>query len=267
MCETDRPKLLIIVPTLDSLELLPRLVSSLQQQTWPYWRLIFIDGPSSPQHRAWLQQCCSAEHRCSWVAQDPHRSGIFGAMNQGFSQAAPEDWLLFWGSDDWAASPSVIASAISEIQAADQSLDLLVCRARYASAVTQHLARTACFHSSGLLGNFAYRRALWFGATPPHQATFFGPGARAKLGHYDPSFNLSADLNYFLQISRHPSLLVLCRDLEIVHISDGGVSGKQVRNRLAEVRRAYRSVYGLYWLFPYLARYVRRLISLMLSYA
>ena len=32
-----------------------------------------------------------------------------GAMNQGFVFARPEEWMLFWGSDDWAVSSTVLA--------------------------------------------------------------------------------------------------------------------------------------------------------------
>ncbi len=108
-----QPSLLIVVPTLDSHSLLPHLLTSLQDQTWPHWRLLFVDGPSGATHRRWLEQCCAAEPRCSWIGQDPSEPGIFGAMNQGFVASAdpaePIDWLLFWGSDDWAASPTVDA--------------------------------------------------------------------------------------------------------------------------------------------------------------
>lgn len=38
------PSLLVVVPTLNSHALLPRLLDSLQQQIWPHWRLLFIDG-------------------------------------------------------------------------------------------------------------------------------------------------------------------------------------------------------------------------------
>ena len=99
---------LIVVPTLDSFELLPRLVVSLQSQTFELWRLCFVDGPSCSEHRAWLVNCCEADPRCSWVPQDPDEVGIFGAMNQGFSMTLSTDFLLFWGSDDWAASPTVL---------------------------------------------------------------------------------------------------------------------------------------------------------------
>jgi glycosyltransferase involved in cell wall biosynthesis len=270
-----RLPLLIVVPTLNSHNLLPRLLTSLLQQRWPHWQLLFIDGPSCPEHRQWLQQCCAAEPRCRWSAQDPCKPGIFGAMNQGFAAAAdpssPADWLLFWGSDDWAASPTVLAEAMAALEAAETSgtqlrdgwPDLLVCSGRYANASQSSLGRIAAFQPPGHLARAAYRRALLFGSTPPHQATLFGPGARQLLSSYAPGFRLSADLDYFLQLSSYPGLRVQCLDLELVHMADGGVSGQQTQRRLGEVRRAYRRAFGWYWWFPFLMRYLRRAASLL----
>ncbi|MEA5475568.1 glycosyltransferase [Synechococcus sp. CCY9201] len=267
--------LLIVVPTLNSHPLLPRLLASLQQQTWPHWQLLFIDGPSGAQHRQWLQHCCAAEPRCRWVEQDPAEPGIFGAMNQGFAAAGPADWLLFWGSDDWAASPTVLAAAMAALPGLP---DLLVCSGRYVAADGQ-LSRPTAFHptafhpmafrplagshSQGRLDAAAYRRALWLGSTPPHQATLVGPGARRHLARYAPGFRLSADLDYFLQLSRHRDLQVQCLDLELVHMAAGGISGQQTQRRLQEVRHAYRRAFGGLWWFPFLARYARRLASLV----
>jgi len=255
--------LLIVVPTLNSHSFLPRLLCSLQAQSWPHWRLLFIDGPSCMEHRQWLEVCCAAEPRCRWLQQDPVGSGIFGAMNQGFAQASPSDWLLFWGSDDWAAGPYVFSEAIVAIEAASRSPDLLVCAGRYVQAATGALVRPTAFHSKGLLTAGAYRRALIFGASPPHQATFIGPGARRFLAFYANEFRLSADLDYFLQLSRCATLFVQCLDLELVHIDDAGISGQQTQRRLQEVRFAYRRSFGGVWWLPFLARYVRRLMSLL----
>jgi glycosyltransferase involved in cell wall biosynthesis len=263
------------VPTLNSHLLLPRLLASLQAQSWPHWRLLFIDGPSHPAHRRWLEQCCAAEPRCRWLAQDPAEPGIFGAMNQGFAAAAAADWLLFWGSDDWAASPTVLAEAMAPLAAAAGSgwPDLLVCRGRYSDGPTQALGRGTSFHAAALLNAAAYRRALLFGSTPPHQATLIGPGARRRLARYSPGFGLSADLDYFLQLSQpQPAtaaapaaapLRVQCLDLELVHMASGGISGRQTRRRLQEVRLAYRRAFGLLWFWPFLSRYLRRLASLI----
>lgn len=262
MNSTAEPSLLIVVPTLNSHTLLPRLVHSLQQQTWPHWQVLFIDGPSCSEHRRWLQQCCSSDSRCRWIEQDPAQPGIFGAMNQGFASAAFEDWLLFWGSDDWAASPQCLHEAMISIASAIRCPDLLVCKGRYADACNLRLGRTTRFQSSGLLDSFHFRLALLFGSTPPHQATLFGPGARSRLSHYSEDFRLAADLDYFLQLSRSSDLRVQCLDLELVHMADAGVSGQQTQRRLQEVCLAYRRSFSSGWWFAFVARYIRRLASL-----
>lgn len=255
--------LLIVVPTLNSHHQLPELLASLKAQSWPHWQLLFIDGPSSVEHRHWLQQCCIAEARCRWLPQDPLQSGIFGAMNQGFQQAAPADWLLFWGSDDWAASSMVLGEVVEFLQQAHPVPDLLVCRGRYADPHTRLLSRSTRFASPGLQGSSGFLHALLFGSTPPHQATLFGPGARARLNRYRDSFRLAADLDYFLQLSQQPGLRVQCLDLELVHMGAAGISGQQTQRRLQEVRRAYRLAFGWLWVFPFLIRYLRRLTSLL----
>lgn len=258
--------LLIVVPTLNSHGLLPRLLFSLQAQSWSHWRLLFIDGPSDQEHRQWLDQCCAAEPRCRWLTQDPAEPGIFGAMNQGFAEASFDDWLLFWGSDDWAAGHAVLAQVVACLKrAASQGTtpDLLVCRGRYVNASNGVLARSTIFQAAGVLSTAAFRRALWLGSTPPHQSALFGPGARRYLARYAPGYRLSADLDYFLQLSSYPGLRVQCLDLELVHMADGGVSGQQTRRRLQEVRCAYRRAFGWRWWFPFMARYIRRLASLV----
>jgi glycosyltransferase involved in cell wall biosynthesis len=254
---------LFVVPTLDSYEQLPCLINSLKQQTYQQWRVLFVDGPSSDAHRSWLDQCCRADERLSWVSQGIDGGGIFGAMNLGFSAALPSEWLLFWGSDDWAASPTVLAEAIAALAAlpAEAQPDLLVCRGRYVNTGT--LARHTVFHRAALLDVGAYRRALLLGSTPPHQATVFGFGARNHLARYAPGFRLSADLDYFLQLSRVTHLRVQCLDLELVHMATGGISGQQTHRRLQEVRRAYRRTFSWCWWIPFLARYIRRLCSLL----
>jgi len=228
--------------------------------------MLFIDGPSTLEHRLWLENCCVTEPRCQWIEQDPSKPGIFGAMNQGFSYAEPNDWLLFWGSDDCAATPTVLAEVAVALETASHNCmvpDLLVCRGRYAEATSGLLTRASVFQPAGVLDAAAYRRSLLLGFTPPHQATLFGPGSRRRLASYDPNFRLSADLNYFLQLSCHPDLRVQCLDLELVHMADGGVSGQQTKLRLQEVRHAYRRAFGWRWWFPFLMRYLRRIASLL----
>ena len=268
------PSLLIVVPTLDSHLLLPHLVESLQQQSWTSWRVQFIDGPSGVEHRQWLEHFCRVEPRCHWVQQAPSHPGIFGAMTQGFKMAQAEDWVLFWGSDDWAAAPDVLSQLMAVVPSQDPrqpSPDLVVCQGRYADSQGL-LGRRTAFGTLPVLGltdgaashdlnAVEYRRRLFLGATPPHQATLFGPGAIRRLQAYNEGLRLTADLDYFLRLSRMKLLRIRLLDLELVHMADSGVSGQQTRRRLQEVRCCYRCAFGWSWWVPFLTRYARRLVS------
>jgi glycosyltransferase involved in cell wall biosynthesis len=265
---SGRPQtgLTLIVPTLDSHHLLPRLVTSLQRQSWPHWRVLFIDGPSGPEHRAWLEALCHRDRRFGWQSQDPDMPGIFGAMNQGFREAPPDHWLLFWGSDDWAASPFVLEDAIAATRASTpggEPPDLLVCSGRYAAPGPDGAVRLG--RRTAFRGCRAYRLGLFLGSTPPHQATLIGPGARRRLNHYAEPFRLSADLDYFLRLSSCPGLRVHGLKLELVHMGEAGASGRQTRRRLQEVRLAYGRAFGWLWWIPFGLRYGRRLWSRMPS--
>ncbi|KEF42960.1 MAG: glycosyl transferase [Cyanobium sp. CACIAM 14] len=254
--------LTLIVPTLDSHHLLPRLVTSLQRQSWPHWRVLFIDGPSGSEHRAWLDALCHRDRRFAWQPQDPSLPGIFGAMNQGFRTAPPDHWLLFWGSDDWAAGATVLEDAIAATRPPDPGArppDLVVCTGRYVDAAADGTAQPG--RRTAFSGGRLYRLGLFLGSTPPHQATLIGPGARGRLDHYAEPFRLSGDLDYFLRLGATGGLRVRTLALELVHMSSAGASGQQTRRRLQEVRLAYRRAFGLLWWLPFGLRYVRRLWS------
>ena len=258
-------KFLIVVPTLNSYQLLPKFIQSLQSQTFRDWRCLFIDGPSSKEHRQWLNRCCQAGTRFEWSEQKPQHQKIFGAMNQGFEEARPEEWILFWGSDDWAASPTVLQTMAEAIptQGQDRQTDLVIAKGRYVNAQGQ-LSRRTAFSSKGAcidLDAASFRRKLFLGQTPPHQGTLFSPSVQRKLNQYDERYPLAADLDYFLRLSNKKALNIRCIDLELIHMSDGGVSGQHTKSRFNQVKTSYQQTFGSLWWVPFISRYIRRLAS------
>ncbi|WP_413295496.1 glycosyltransferase [Synechococcus sp. MIT S9452] len=258
-------KFLVVVPTLNSYKLLPKFTQSLQSQTFQDWRCLFIDGPSSKEHRQWLSNCCQADTRFEWSEQKPKHQKIFGAMNQGFEEARPEEWILFWGSDDWAASSTVLQRLAEAIPAQSQarSTDLVIAKGRYANAQGQ-LSRRTAFSAKRCCVNLnaaSFRRKLFLGQTPPHQGTLFSPCVQRKLNHYDERYPLAADLDYFLHLSNQKALNIRCIDLELIHMSDGGVSGQHTKSRFNQVKTSYQQTFGSLWWIPFISRYIRRLAS------
>lgn len=262
---------LIIVPTLNSYRLLPRLVQSLQQQTWTQWNVLFIDGNSKSDHIAWLDDLCQHDNRFTWITQSLEHKGIYGAMNQGFEIASYNDyWLLFWGSDDIAASPRVfeeIASMLDTPSSGEESPDLLVCTGVYfAEKTTNHIKTSKGIEitrKSRFIWRSSLRRSMFFGSTPPHQATLFGPRVQTTLNIYDTGLRLAADLDYFLKLSRYPGLKVQVAETEIVYMGDSGISAQDNNRRFFEVSIAYKRAYQHLWIFPFIFRYLQRALSIV----
>jgi glycosyltransferase involved in cell wall biosynthesis len=260
---SDTP-IVLVVPTLNSHHCLPDLVASLERQTWPHWQVLLIDGGSQDGTVGYLRHLCAEDPRFRWQGQEPRFKGIYGAMNQGMERVAAnpawsQAWVLFWGSDDWAASPQVlgtVANHLDQLAKAGRSPDLLVCRARYAKRNRQGqlvLGRRSTFR---LLGS--YRWSVFLGRIPPHQGTLFGPTVRRRLPSYAGGFDLSADLDYFLRLSCFADASVDVLPLDLVEMASTGVSGQRNQQRFREVKWAYQRRYGPLWWISYGLRYLKR---------
>ncbi len=257
-----RKSLLIVVPTLNSYLILPKLIDSIKNQHFENWELLFVDGNSSLEHRSWLINFCKLDSRFNYLVQPPHEKGIYGAMNVGFKYVKPYQWLLFWGSDDWAADSYAFNKAMDSIKNFNDSgcfPDLLICDARYFSNDMKS-KRISSFRSAS-----SFRRSLFLGKTPPHQGTFFGPKVREKISFFSDKYTLAADLDYFLKVSRYSNLIIKTIQLELVHMGTDGISGKQTFRRLKEVSSLYLQNFGFLWFIPFIFRYIRRFKTLFFS--
>ena len=62
-----KPKILIVVPTLNSYKILQKLIDSLHNQTYKEWRLIFVDGKSDKIHKEWLMNKCKNDKFLNYI--------------------------------------------------------------------------------------------------------------------------------------------------------------------------------------------------------
>ena len=107
--------LLIIVPTKNSFNTIEKLVNSLNQQTDQNWRVIFIDYKSNKKFRNYLKNLCQINSKFS-IKKQISNTGIYGAMNIGFDLVNKNEWMLFWGSDDYAFNNKSIENIRKEIR-------------------------------------------------------------------------------------------------------------------------------------------------------
>ena len=135
----------IIVPTLNTYLILPKLINSLKIQTWKDWNLLFVDGDSTKKHFDWIKTACLSDPRLNVIKQKENFKGIYGAMNQGFKTIKDNELVLFWGSDDWAIYPSAFEDIILKVNSYKNKYDLIICRGKYIDFKSQKIIRNAIF--------------------------------------------------------------------------------------------------------------------------
>ena len=265
-------KILIVIPTLNSYLLLKNLVNSIREQTFKSWRVLFIEGDSNQQHREWLEDFCSLNNKFTIKYQLKNYQGIFGAMNQGFCEAKQDEWLLFLGSDDSFINKNSLlnlSTRIEKLLKKYNDFDLAICKAIYFDFNSCKKGRDSSFlykdFNSFVIDAKEFRNKLMDGCSPPHQGTVFGPKSLLFLNEYDQNFRLSADLDYFLKLSRNKHLKVALIDFELVYMGCNGISGRNTLRRLREVIFAYFKEFKYLFWIPFFKRYIRKIKSLIKS--
>ena len=258
--------LVIIVPTLNSYKILGRLVNSLISQNHKKWRVIFVDGKSSEEHINYLKDLSLYDSRFNWITQENKYQGIYGAMNQGINYVKKNEWVIFWGSDDWAFDVNSFKNIISEIDRFEKFEPyFIVAKGRYIDLSNYKLKRKSEFINlqNKVLSPEKFRYKMFLGNTPPHQATIFSPKAIRDKIKYRTKFKIAADLDYFLKISRYRNICICLMNYEIVKIGMGGFSALSNKSRIKEVYKCYENTFGYFALVPFIFRYIKRALSLI----
>ena len=259
--------ILIAVPTKNSSKELPTLIESLNSQTLQNWKVLFIDGSSSLNEIIWLENFCKNNEKYNLVKEDKSAGGIYGAMNKAFEIIDDNDWLVFWGSDDFAFCINIIELICNQIKKDLRNgyyFDLIIYKGNYFCR-DQNLHKRVSFFSNKeeILNSTQYKTNLFFGSSLPHQGVIFSPKVRRRKLIYNINYKLAADLEYFLRLAKVKDLKVKTYKNKIVSIGENGVSSKKYFLRTYEVLILYLKFFRILFFVPFLFRYLRRIISLV----
>ena len=257
-------KLTIIIPTLNSYNIIGELIGSLKKQTNENWEVIFIDGNSNDKHKNYLKAICSNDKRF-YLFEESKVKGIYPAMSYGMKKVNPKNWILFMGSDDKLSDNYVLEKIIKELNINSQSkikFDVLFCKCRYIKG--KKLGRMSSFSiksNSKIYLSKEIKDVIFWGSCPPHQGTIIGPKGRKLNLSFSPEFSLAGDLDYLLCLTKQLNLKYKSLDLEISLLESDGISNKQTYKRISEVVKIYKKFYGFLFFVPLFLRYLRRIIS------
>ena len=249
--------ILIIVPTKNSTKYLGRLVKSLLEQEDPNWRVIFVDYNSEKFHKDYLKDICERDKRFE-IKKQISKTGIYGAQNIGFKSYKYNEWMLFWGADDYASNIKVISN-IRRTILENKLHDLIIFEGRFVDFKTgkekskDHFTK---FKTRSLQkGN--YKKLLFFGFRQTHQGTLINPRLNLKGLRYDEKLELAADLNFFIDCSNKKGLISKTVNTNIVDIGIGGISRKKHFQRFKEVIYIYWKSFNFLFFVPFILRYIK----------
>lgn len=257
-------KFQIIVPTKNSKKNIYTLITSLQKQTYKNWEVIFIDKSSNQKDIHLLKKICLEDNRFKYIKQNNKNKKIFGAMNQGLENTDKNTWILFWGSDDWAAEFNTLEKLNIKIKNLSYlNLDLIICKGKYYNFDKSFCKN--CYFTNNIINKKIsinkYKNLLFRGLTPPHQSTIMNSRIFSSFYKYDDEFLLAGDLDFFCKLTNKKFLSIYLLNSYIVSISCGGISSKNHLKRLIEVKKSYNKVFGKLYLIPFLLRYFLKVFN------
>ncbi len=258
-------KFQVIVPTQNSYKILNKLISSLQNQTYNNWSVIFVDGNSNKSHVRFLKELCLRDERFIYLKQNNKNKGIFGAMNQGLEVIDKSSWILFWGSDDWANGDDTFDLLNKYlIKLSHLNLDLVICKGKYLKLNGDFLKNTSF---ANLIANkninlSEYKKLLFCGLTPPHQTTLIHGSIFSKKYKYNDNYKIAGDLNFFCRLCSKKKISAFLLNLNIVSISFGGISSKNHVKRFNEVKKSYIMLFNKLYFIPFFLRYFLKIMKI-----
>ena len=189
-------------------------------------------------------------------------------MNYGMKFANKGEWVLFWGSDDFASSKNSLMEYVNVYNDSEKlhnlKPDLIVLAGMYFNLLNRKKTRATFFSFSKELRIFnsnEVKKKFFLGFSIPHQSVAFNPRSIMLLDNYDEEFKLAADLNCFLELVFKYEINLATSNKVIVNIADSGISYRLRNQRLNEVFKIYKKFYPRVYLFSLIFRYSRKIIN------
>lgn len=200
-----------------------------RSQTYDNTEHIIVDGGSKDETLAVV----AAEVMCKHKLVSEKDKGIYDAMNKGIALATG-DVIGFINSDDFYPSPDILATVAAAFDSSGADCcygDLCYVQQDNVSKTVRYWRSTP--FSSGLFGR---------GWCPPHPTFFVRREVYDRLGGFDLSFKIAADVELmarFLEVGQISSYYI---PKVLVHMRMGGTTNRSWRNVVKqnlEIRRGF----------------------------
>lgn len=230
-------KITIVTTTYNSSSTLRDTMESVLAQTHKdieYW---VIDGGSEDDTLGLIKEYEPRfDGRMKWISEPDN--GLYDALNKGISRATG-DVVGILNSDDFYTSPTVL-----EQVAAGFSDDVDAVYGDIHFVRPSDLGKCVRYYSSKLFRPWALR----FGFMPAHPSFYVRREVYERCGGYALDYKLAADYDMMVRLLYKEKIRCRYLSVDMVTMRTGGMSTKNVRNRLLLTKEDVKACrrYGLY---------------------
>jgi len=230
-------KITIVTTTYNSADTVRHTFESVLAQTHKdieYW---VIDGGSEDDTLGLIKEYEPLfDGRMKWISEPDN--GLYDALNKGISRATG-DVVGILNSDDFYTSPTVL-----EQVAAGFSDDVDAVYGDIHFVRPSDLDKCVRYYSSKLFRPWALR----FGFMPAHPSFYVRREVYERCGGYALDYKLAADYDMMVRLFYKEKIRYRYLSVDMVTMRTGGMSTKNVRNRLLLTKEDVKACrrYGLY---------------------
>jgi glycosyltransferase involved in cell wall biosynthesis len=215
-------KISVITVSYNSAATIADTIRSVANQTYLNIEHLVIDGHSNDN----TVQVVEANHHPSLILSSEPDEGIYDAMNKGLTRAVGEV-IGFLNSDDFYSDATVLEKVADAFQ--DESVDVCFADLVY---VTQDNSRVMRYWKSKPFckGDFAK------GWCPAHPTFYIRRSALKRLGLFDQSFKLAADVELMMRYLERGKVKSTYIPHILVRMRLGGATNQSWENILRQNR-------------------------------
>ena len=179
------PQITVITVCYNAEASIEKTIGTVLNQNYPNIEYIIVDGASTDKTQDILR---AYEGKISKIVSQADR-GIYDAMNKGINLASSE-YILFLNADDYFLNESAIENAMRHVQ-----LDKRDCifYGDIVSVDQETGAGSIWSPKKDVSAHFLFKGSL------PHPSTIYKASLFQLLGHYDDSFRISADYEFYVR--------------------------------------------------------------------
>lgn len=219
-------KLFVITVTYNSADTITECIVSAHQQNSNYTH-VFVDGASTDGTVDTIRKYMRPHD----ILISEADKGIYDALNKAFTMVEDNSIVGILHSDDVYANENIHAKVLSCF--CDRPCDIVYGDLAFISS-TSSQSVVRYWYS----GKFS-KKALKYGAMPPHPTIFTTTAVLKNVGYFDLRFRISADYDYIMRMSKFSEYKWVYLREVITIMKIGGASTSGIKSFVQKTKEDY----------------------------